>query len=460
MAQYIADKKYQQYQFEVKAVSSNIAFNFSFSNEKLYTNCYIYDENGIIVGDVCNLFNFTNQILIGENTTINGLNRKLNAGTYKLVVINSKEEKQIVEMDIVLNSKDVIDGKYLSKGNAYDENNKYIEDNEYLDKAHRYYKGDFHAHSTYSDGRNTYVEIKSDLLEYGLDFIAMTEHNVIPYGKMDIGVLNVPSFEWTFPSGHINIHGAKKLYNYDINDMPNYLDPKEILEYYSDCNRCICHPFLDEWSFNLYDTCMADIDTIELITDPSYPTSSVATGVTLKFFDYIWRKGYKIFAIGGSDCHLKKSEKYEGAISNSVFGTPSTYAYCKGLSSTNIVDASRNGHSYITMSPVLDIDINNNTIIPGGEISPTYVEYKVTTTPSYGRYTARFIKNGRVVLKKELEDGFIVYEDILVDEDSLRFDIIDDIGDLICFINPIYVGKREKYQGSYGELVKGFDIND
>src|SRR5699024_9582404 len=77
----------------------------------------------------------------------------------------------------------------------------------------RWYAGDFHAHSTHSDGDQSLSELATLATGNGLDFLAVTEHNTISHlphlprvgARHDITLL--PGQEATTPTGHANAIG-------------------------------------------------------------------------------------------------------------------------------------------------------------------------------------------------------------------------------------------------------------
>lgn len=77
----------------------------------------------------------------------------------------------------------------------------------------RWWAGDFHAHSTHSDGEQSLAELAALATSNGLDFLAVTEHNTTSHHRLlpalaathDITLL--PGQEVTTPRGHANAFG-------------------------------------------------------------------------------------------------------------------------------------------------------------------------------------------------------------------------------------------------------------
>lgn len=76
-----------------------------------------------------------------------------------------------------------------------------------------WYAGDFHAHSTHSDGSLSLDELTVAAATRGLDFLAVTDHNTIshhaqlPATSARYGTALIPGQEITTPEGHANAFG-------------------------------------------------------------------------------------------------------------------------------------------------------------------------------------------------------------------------------------------------------------
>lgn len=81
-------------------------------------------------------------------------------------------------------------------------------------RGRRWFAGDLHNHSVHSDGVLTPVAVACLAAERGLDFLAITDHNVVshhaelPAAADHAGILVVPGQEATTYEGHANALGA------------------------------------------------------------------------------------------------------------------------------------------------------------------------------------------------------------------------------------------------------------
>ena len=456
MKRVVVNERFTIIDFVLEESQKQLSFWFSFKHEKIWTSCYIYNSQGELIGDVANWSNCSKVITIGEKPTINATTEEVKEGNYKIVII--KQDTQTQEIEIMCNQN--IDEDIIAEDPSFIKGVYQGDFKQIVQPKSRYYKGDFHAHTFYSDGENNYNEVKEDLKQYAADFIALTEHNRIAYGKKDVGVLSIPAFELTTPRGHINIHGIKYLAHHNIDFWKEELTINKMLEIYKESLTCICHPFLNPWDFTAGEVNLGDIDVIELINDPTFPDNKEATIEAIKFFDYIWNRGAKIYGVGGSDCHMKKTDCYPGATAPSIFTDPSTYVFCEGLSLENIIVGTKNGHTYITRGLQLDISINDGKVIPGQKVEKGEIDYQINVCNIKSNIKYRFIQDGQIVLQDNIAQregvASIHHRFRLEDSSYLRFEIVNELDDVVAFINPIYRGDREHVNITYSNAIEQY----
>lgn len=90
--------------------------------------------------------------------------------------------------------------------------------------------------------------------------------------------------------------------------------------------------------------------------------------LALKLWDLLWKDGYKIRGIGGSDSHMLPSETYAESDKPSVIGDPCTYVLAQGLPAAETLEGVSKGHVYVSREVELDIRILCN--------GQTYIIYK------------------------------------------------------------------------------------
>jgi len=340
------------------------------------------------------------------------------------------------------------------------------------EKGWKYYRGDFHGHSNYSDGNIEFTDIASYIKEQKMDFMAMTEHNAVPFVLPNSEQLFIPSFELTLPGGHINIHGMHQLLImdeptvqllFDSNNHEIYPINTLLNHYKGIANISINHMFMEPWDFQMLDLNLLNINTIEVICDPTYPTASKANDIAIAFMDFLWNKGIHLYGIGGSDCHQTMNERYEGATKPSVYGDPGTYVYSRDLSVQGIIDSVKKGMSYVSRFCDLDIIINQGSVLPGQVVKGRKLDYNITIRPFLDVDTEGWegyiIMNGIIVKKFNLSLNYLCKWQFELDcsaYDWVRFGIVDKNRHEICYVNPIYFGKVDVANYRLKELLEEF----
>lgn len=413
----------------------------------------VYNSEGMNIGEIFfGYSNFVNYFYISnEKTTMNGLCHKLEHGEYSVMIITySKElnkDENIIDFNIEVNKDKDIPLDFLQEEAWFLENKMNIDYDKYFNDESRYYKGDFHAHTFYSDGKNNGEQVREIIRKQELDFIALTEHNRIPFGFKELGCVNIPSFELTFDFGHVNVHRIHKnilnhLYNEPMVNIFSVFD-NAIDIFREISNISINHMFLEPWEFGYGELDMTKINTLEIICDPTYPTSSEANDKAVRFLDFLWNSGFNIYGIGGSDSHNLYEDRYDGATLPSIYGDPSTYVYCDGLSINNIIKGIQKGHSYVTRFVELDINISDYKYLPGQQINneSETITYKVTIKNCVKDYRGRFIYNDEVIKEQKITNLNPTMDLTLENSEEhwwLRFGLYDEDNHVIAYINPIY----------------------
>ncbi len=342
-------------------------------------------------------------------------------------------------------------------------------------KAWTYYRGDFHGHTNFSDGHIKIEEVPEYLLVQGLDFMAMTDHNAVACQMPLCQSLLIPSFEMTLPFGHINIHGVesceildkKRLALLEHINSKHLIGINELLMNYSDSNISLNHMFMKPWDFQMNHLDLSLVNTIEVICDPTYPTASDANDKAIDFLDYLWTCGLQIYGIGGSDCHQRINELYQGANRPSVYGDPSTYVSSKELSSKAILKGIKEGRSYVSRFCQIDLIIDNGQILPGEAFNKSIIDYYVKVNPYEGEnldgYIAYFVLDGikvkQIPIGKNLhfECNFTLdYRDY----HWIRFGIMDPMGHHIAYVNPIYCNRKTPDTYILGDMIEEFHKHD
>ena len=232
--------------------------------------------------------------------------------------------------------------------------------------APSWYRGDLHCHTVHSSdawasgSAMTPAQWANACRAAGLDYVAMTDHNVISQNyhlARDAGadVLLMPGEEMTnWFHGHATVSGIQPGEWLDWRQSPlglplptggarisEFIRVAESMGAYV----AVAHPYAAQltWQF-----------LPELEIDPaSRPHGfEVWTGLwqpddeaALRTWDTMLQRGLRVAANGGSDLHGVRNSSGIGA------GTPTTVVYAAELSKPGIVSALRAGRSFITRRP-------------------------------------------------------------------------------------------------------------
>lgn len=299
-----------------------------------------------------------------------------------------------------------------------------------------WYRGDFHMHSAYSDGRVSLLEVSEAAQHQRLDFICISDHSILTtkFPHSDLQILSSTEITWD-DDGHYNIHGCKEFIDYayfvsTTTTKDEALD--RMFQHYhkQGCLLSINHPFPKGWEMK-HSFDIRSFQTLEVINAPHLIDEEVDNERAIHLFDYLWNHGHYLYGIGGSDAHKKNYfDTYPIAI-------PTTKVYCEGLSKDHIISAVKQGNAYIQIEEDFEINIyrpdNVKEIILPGQSVAGRVEIKARSKQIVHW---ELMKNGQVYIK---EDDVIFHHIIDVKEnESYRLQARDIKGNIILFVNPIH----------------------
>lgn len=313
----------------------------------------------------------------------------------------------------------------------------------------KWYKGELHNHTRYSDGQIDFKKLKEEILKNDLDFIFPTEHNLIlkRYPKIDIPV--IPSTELTLDDkGHFNFFGLKRDINYfDLVDEDECREEslKKIFKEVKNQGGLISlnHPFHNSKKMCLglfYNIDLEDLDFIEVINSPTEPKNPYYDKKALEAWDLLLNNGYKVFAVSGSDNHGLE------------LGDPLNYIKLEEYSSANILESLKSGKLYVSRVGELKflLKVDEKEIFPGEDIED---DIKIELEANEKLYW-KIIKDGRVTF--ETYGKKIEKMESLKDESYFRIEAVNENHEPMVVVNPIFkkgIAKERK-------LKKWFEVKN
>ena len=335
-----------------------------------------------------------------------------------------------------------------------------------------WYRGDFHAHTSFSDGVHSPDELVEVARAEGLDFIAVTDHNTISafaeFGKQEQALV-IPGMEVTLRDGHFNVFGVEGWSEW-MEGFVNERDtgerrgraPSDILRQTSALGllNSLNHPVLEPWQWRDGSADLHHVHCLEVWNDPSWPDNLHANPKAVALWTDWLNAGYRITAIGGSDYHQPAPEPGQDKPPERL-GLPSTYVYAEQLSGAAILEGLRRRRAYVSMGArvTFQAQADGTTYEIGADLGERSgaIDFKATVTdcPSSGR--AQIVRNGQVVSETPIEGGQAVLrwrnDADPARSDWCRLDVFGEEGQMMAITNPIYVGPRRRpVSHSYGDF--------
>jgi hypothetical protein len=334
-----------------------------------------------------------------------------------------------------------------------------------------WYRGDFHVHTTFSDGYYSPAELVEVARHEGLDFVVVTDHNTIDayahFGDPSDLVV-IPGVEVTLKIGHFNVFGVEGTPDWitaNIRSDPNrpVITMTELMQQTSSAGllNSINHPLLRPWDWQDASTDLSYVHCLEIYNDPSWPENKLANPQATTLWTQWLNTGYRITAIGGSDFHQPEPEPGQNKPSERL-GIPATVVYAGELSGAAILAGARQGRVYITMGPLVAFQVraNGQTYTIGADLGELdgliEIEGRVSceTCPAL----VQLVKNGRIIDEVALEDGQanLKYSDEVkaAVPTWYRLDVLGQEQQILAITNPIFVGpQRRPSAKTYGAFV-------
>jgi hypothetical protein len=206
----------------------------------------------------------------------------------------------------------------------------------------RWYRGDLHLHTVYSDGERHPGELVAAAQAGGLDFVVSTEHNTNAANRVwpmcrTGSLLVIPGEEVTTRHGHWLAVGLSAHAWVDWRYGPrDGVFPRFAAEVREAGGLVVAaHPAVplpgSAWEFGF-----AHVEALEVWNG----RWNLDDELSLRIWQRLLRQGRRVVAVGGSDSHSK----------HQLVGSPQTAVHAGELSVPAIVDALRRGRSYIVRS--------------------------------------------------------------------------------------------------------------
>ncbi len=241
-----------------------------------------------------------------------------------------------------------------------------------LAQERRWYKGDFHVHSSESgDANASFDEIATLAQTRGLDFVNLSDHNT--NSQVDLAAAAQPAHpsvlflrgaEITTYAGHGNAVGLPSYVDHRIGyqgrTIANVLDDVAA----QGALFIVNHPTLDlgtncigcAWTHD--PTPWDKVSGLEIITGKWDVVERLFTPRAMAMWDELHDQGYRIAAIGGSDDHRAGMGT---GITDTAVGSPTTLVLADNLSEAAIMAGIRKGRTIVQLrgpdDPLVDVTV-------------------------------------------------------------------------------------------------------
>lgn len=340
----------------------------------------------------------------------------------------------------------------------------------------RWYRGDFHAHTVLSDGEMTAGQLTGQAAVRGLDFFAITDHNIMPHRWPKSGVRVIPGIEITsFGRGDWNAIGLDRWPDWRHASRDGGIGTQEGMDRLMaeagrrGALRSLNHPLTVPWAWMFANTPLSELDALEIVNTP---TDGDNTEKMLVVWSAAWNEGVRLAGLGGSDVHGAPKEGEADAPHRERIGMPATYVEAETLSASAIVEAARAGQAYVSLGPVLGIVVTagERTLQLGADTTEAVDEsadgkLRVRLVVSgLDAGSVNVIENGGIQASLPIEEQDQTFEIELNWRGETyrwaRLEIRAPDGSLQAFTNPIFYGSRDVGIRTWQQLLAraGFEM--
>lgn len=325
-----------------------------------------------------------------------------------------------------------------------------------LKTGRRWYKGDFHVHSSESgDASATFDQIGSLARQRGIDFVNLSDHNTDSQLPLQAAaqaahpdVLFLRGAEITTYKGHGNAVALSSYVDHRVGANGRTIG--DVLDDVAAQGALfiVNHPTLDlgascigcAWAHP--DTPWDQVAGIEIITGKWESVERLFVPRAIELWDEQLDAGHRIAAISGSDDH--RAGTGTGA-NDTPLGSPTTLVLADELSEAAIVEAVRAGRTIVQMrgpdDPFVEMTIGDVEI--GGDATPPADSVTVTARVTGGTgYFVQLWRDGEQLDQTEVtsDDFTHAFEDAPgATKRRYRLELVDAGGSRIVVTSHIYV---------------------
>ncbi|WP_182437982.1 CehA/McbA family metallohydrolase [Bombilactobacillus bombi] len=419
----------------------------------------IFEHALIIVKDPTNkvriLFSFKSRLrqrFLAEtdaHTTNGGISGPIMDGIWTLIVIKPSLRvtgKYQIEVRFDRSITELDENNYFSPINKLSQINLTHYNNSWL-------SAELHSHSYYSDGRVSMLDIYNAIGKR-FNVYSLTDHSMVTTKFPKGDYIFLPGTELTFDNEyHYNLYGYNNLIDF-TKYFKSESNINSVLEKcFSDLSKnnllSINHIFAPDMgrqhNFNI-----KYFRLLEIINAPYSIDDNVDNEKAIRLFDFLWNKGYNLYAIGGSDAHKKS---YHGVY---PIGIPMNKIFVKDGNTNGVLNALKKGNIYIlnNVEATAKYCQDNKEILPGSECKGW-----VSAIGSSNKVLEwRLIESGNCIYKENTKN--FNYKFKISKGSYIRLEARDR-EKTVVFVNPLTNQHENNNQDAYiMDLLKEFESVD
>lgn len=231
-----------------------------------------------------------------------------------------------------------------------------------------WYCGDLQCHTFHSDAYGAPQHLHETARREGLDFLAVTDHNTTSQQQAyfdaasSADIVFLPAYEFTTDFGHANVFGARQVFDFRVNSDADVVEMVRRIHAAGALFSINHDKPVIPWRY-----AVPEIDCMEV-----WQTHWLAGNhSSLARYQQRLAEGRRITALGSSDFHQPAIEPKGNLF---TLGRPTTFLWLEELSVSAILDAMRQGRSFVSESPqgpMLTIrtgDASHGDTCPSGRI--------------------------------------------------------------------------------------------